>query len=68
MGEGSIADVSVFSMRDGVFAFKDAWGHKMLGTKKLECVLTVRAGRIVFDENGISRPLWSEPENNGVNQ
>jgi dihydroorotase len=66
LGEGREADVAVFALRSGVFAYKDAWGHKMLGQKKLECVLTVRAGRIVYDQDGLSRPLWTESGNYGV--
>lgn len=30
--------------------------------EKLECELTVKAGRVVWDINGISRPLWTENE------
>jgi dihydroorotase len=58
LGEGKGADIGVFTMRQGVFAFKDAWAKKMLGRQKLECVLTVRDGRIVFDQEGLSRPDW----------
>ena len=32
----------------------------MLGEQKLECELTIRAGQIVWDLNGLSRPMWSE--------
>jgi hypothetical protein len=32
-----------------VFVFKDAWPAKRLGTKRLENVLTVRAGKIVYE-------------------
>jgi len=49
LGEGQIADIGVFRMRTGVFAFKDAWQNKLMGTKKLETVLTVRNGAVVFD-------------------
>jgi dihydroorotase len=31
----------------------------MPGTQKLECELTVKAGQVVWDLNGRSRPLWS---------
>jgi len=55
----SVADVAVFELQSGVFAFKDAWGKKRLGTKKLECVMTVRNGKTVFDSNGLGFPLWS---------
>ncbi len=48
LGEGRIADIAVLSLREGSFAFKDAWGKKMLGQKRLECVLTVRNGRVVY--------------------
>ena len=34
----------------------------MMGNQKLECELTVKAGRVVWDLNGISRPLWTEKE------
>lgn len=49
LGEGAVADIAVLALRGGVFAFKDAWGKKMLGTQKLECVATIRAGKLVFE-------------------
>jgi dihydroorotase len=58
LGPGKIADIAVLAMRDGVFAFKDAWSKKLLATKKLECVLTVRGGKIVYDAEGVSMPEW----------
>ena len=58
LGAGKVADIGVFAMRTGVFAFKDAWAKKMLGRQKLETLLTVRNGRIVFDQDGLSRPDW----------
>ncbi len=60
LGSGQVADIAVFRLREGVFAFKDAWGKKMLGTNKLECVLTVRAGELVFDALGLGFPEWTQ--------
>lgn len=54
---GSIADVSVFNMREGKFGFWDYTGYKMDATKKLECELTVRAGKVVYNLNGITTPI-----------
>jgi dihydroorotase len=60
MGEGQIADVAVFRLRDGVFAYKDAWQHKYLGKQKLEGVLTVRGGEVVFDLEGRAAKEWNQ--------
>lgn len=59
LGAGKTADIGVFVLRQGVFAFKDAWAKKMLGRQKLECLLTVRNGKIVFDQEGLSMPEWN---------
>lgn len=60
LGEGRGADVAVFELHTGVFALIDSWGAKRLATQKLECVLTVRDGKIVYDLNGLSFPLaWT---------
>jgi len=32
----------------------------LTGKHKLECVMTVRAGDIVFDPTGMSMPEWQE--------
>ncbi len=59
LGEGRNADVAVFELQSGIFAFVDSSHKKRLGTKNLECVLTVRDGKIVFDRDGLSFPLWT---------
>ncbi len=59
LGAGRAGDIAVLRLRSGVFAFKDAWSKKLLGRRKLECVLTVRGGRIVYDQEGLSWPVWS---------
>jgi dihydroorotase len=55
---GSDADVAVFSLRKGDFGFIDIRGTRLKGIQKLEAELTVRAGKIVWDLNGISTPAW----------
>ncbi len=55
---GSDADVAIFTLRKGDFGFMDVRGTKLKGTQKLEAELTIRAGKIVWDLNGLSAPLW----------
>lgn len=57
---GSEADIAVLNMRIGDFGFMDTKSTKIKGTKKLEAELTIRAGRIVWDLNGIGVPLFAE--------
>jgi dihydroorotase len=60
LSEGQVADIAVFNLRNGVFAFKDAWHKKLIGTKKLECVLTLRGGSLVYDRDGRGFPEWNK--------
>ena len=55
---GSDADVAVLSIREGKFGLFDYTGYKMQTNKKLECELTIRAGKIVYDLNGIASPIY----------
>jgi dihydroorotase len=47
-------------VEQGAFGFIDSGGYKIKGDKKLEAELTIRAGRIVWDLNGLAAPNWSE--------
>ncbi|WP_187293389.1 amidohydrolase/deacetylase family metallohydrolase [Dyadobacter fermentans] len=55
---GSEADITVFNVRKGDFGFIDARRLKLKGDKKLEAELTIRAGKVVWDLNGISVAGW----------
>ena len=59
LSEGSVADIAVIRVRDGKFGFVDAGGNVIEGKKKLEAELTLRAGNIVWDLNGISAKSYS---------
>ncbi len=51
---GAEADIAVLSVREGRFGFVDVAGARNGGNRKLECELTIRAGKVVWDLNGIS--------------
>ena len=55
---GAEADVAVIRLDHGKFGFTDVENDRMDGTQKLECELTVRAGRVVWDLNGITSEDW----------
>jgi dihydroorotase len=54
---GTEADVAILNVREGKFGLFDYTGYKLEASKKLECELTIRAGKIVYDLNGIVEPL-----------
>lgn len=51
---GSVADVAILSLRKGAFGFIDARNNSIKGDKKLEAEVTIRAGKIVWDLNGLA--------------
>ena len=51
---GALADVVVLSIRDGKFGFRDVAGNRFDGKQKIECELTIRDGKIVYDLNAIA--------------
>lgn len=58
LGAGKSADIAVLEDQSGVFAFKDAWPAKKLGSHRLQCVLTIRNGKVVYDRDGRAFPAW----------
>ena len=55
---GSVADVTVLNLREGKFGYFDYVGYKIEGNKKLECEVTIRGGKIVYDLNGLANPVF----------
>ena len=55
---GAPADVAVFALEKGKFGFIDVDGYKITGDKKLNCELTVRDGRVVWDLNGLAAKTY----------
>lgn len=54
---GSEADVAVLKLQKGKFGFWDKEGYKIEGDSRLNCEATIRAGRVVYDLNGITHPV-----------
>jgi dihydroorotase len=55
---GAEADIAVLELLRGDFGFVDSGRAKMKGDQRLQCALTVRAGKILWDRNGLSAPDW----------
>jgi dihydroorotase len=54
---GAPADVAVLGIRKGNFGLFDYTGYKMDTDKRLECELTIRDGKVVYNLNGITTPV-----------
>ena len=57
LSAGTIADIAILGLRSGRFGFFDYTGFKLEGAQKLECEMTIKAGKIVYDLNGIATPV-----------
>jgi len=54
LSEGAIADIAVLSLRQGKFGFRDIAMNRQEGTQKLECEMTIKGGKIMYDLNAIA--------------
>ncbi|MCC6586829.1 MAG: amidohydrolase/deacetylase family metallohydrolase [Bryobacterales bacterium] len=58
---GSTADVAVLEIRKGKFAYLGSFGGKVEGNRKIECVMTMVGGKILYDHPyGLSVPNWKD--------
>lgn len=58
---GSTADIAVLEMLKGKFGFLGSGGGKIVGNQKLQAVMTMFGGRILYDHPyGLSVPLWQD--------
>jgi dihydroorotase len=55
---GEEADIAVLDLRKGEFGFYDKTGYKVKGDKRFECQVTVKAGKIAYDLNGLADPIY----------
>ncbi|MEA1784807.1 amidohydrolase/deacetylase family metallohydrolase [Arenibacter sp. GZD96] len=57
---GAVADIAILNLRKENFGFIDTQGKKMEGDKKLECEVTLREGKVVYDLNGRAAEPWNK--------
>lgn len=57
---GSEADVTVLKVLEGDFGFIDSGKESAHGSQKLQAELTIRAGRIVWDLNGLAASTFTQ--------
>jgi dihydroorotase len=55
---GAEADIAILNLRKGNFGFYDKTGFKLKGTEKLECEVTIMGGKVLYDLNGLSDPIY----------
>lgn len=55
---GSVADIAVLRLIHGKFGFVDSGHLRMEGDRMLEAELTLRAGEVVWDQNGMTAQDW----------
>ena len=54
LDEGAVADIAVLIILKGTFGYVDAGNNRMDGDRLLVAEMTIRAGRIEWDLNGLS--------------
>ena len=57
---GACADIAVIRVLKGKFGYVDCGMAKIRGDRKLDCMLTIRDGKILYDPNGLSLPDWRD--------
>lgn len=60
---GAPADVAVLRIDRGRFGFIDqtSGATVLYGSERLACEVTLREGRVVYDRNGLTLPIYVEP-------
>ena len=54
------ADVAVLALDEGEFGFVDCGQTRLRSEQRLRCVLTLRAGEIVYNPHGLGLPSWRQ--------
>jgi len=52
------ADVAVFELQEGDFTFIDCGYARLQGTQRLECLMTICRGQLLWNPRGLGWPDW----------
>lgn len=58
--EGAEADIALIELERGQFAFLDSGYGKLTADKRLRAAMTIRAGKVVWDDDGLAAEDWKE--------
>jgi dihydroorotase len=56
--EGSAADIALFKIQRGKFGFLDSSYSRLDANKRVQCVVTIRDGAVVWDSEGLAAVDW----------
>src|SRR4029453_12625234 len=59
LSAGAGADITVLRVEKGDFGFLDIYNARLSGKERLACEMTLREGKVVYDQNGLGRPDWT---------
>ncbi|MEZ5396013.1 MAG: amidohydrolase family protein [Bryobacterales bacterium] len=59
LAEGDIADIAVLKLERGQFEFLDSGRGKLIGDRNIRAAMTIRAGDVVWDQDGLAAEEWS---------
>jgi len=57
---GAEADVAILALDEGEFGFVDCGQTRIASNQRLRCVMTVRAGEIVYNPHGLGLLSWQQ--------
>jgi len=60
LSAGAAADIAVLSEEHGKFGFLDMDNTKLMADTRIEAEMTIRAGKVVYDLNGLSMDPWNQ--------
>ena len=60
LGLGAEADVAVLQFQEALEGMVDSGGARFVGSKQLRCLMTLRAGQVVWDPTGLTKPDWDQ--------
>jgi dihydroorotase len=63
LSENTVADIAILRLEKGQFGYADPMGVKLEGKERVACEVTIRAGKVVYDLNGLADSITVQTEN-----
>jgi len=58
ISEGGEADLAIFGVSSGPVGLIDTENRRIDATGAISCEITIRAGQVLWDRNGRTKPPW----------